>query len=471
MPAQRTPRSTAWTTTTREATLGPADPHRKLLSSLRLKVLLSLFVGLLVLGLSALVFVSVSRIFSRLTPLMREDLVWKAQRGALELAQTADLAIAVKDSALVEKAIGDYSSSGHVLAIVATTTGGQLLALYGALPEPVPRLFQGAERAVRSEPGYLVSWASAAIEGNNVGKVAVVISTERLAEGERLRTQLLVVSGLGCLLALGVSLFFVNFYLVPLVTLSQRGLRTAREMEIAKRIQTSILPMHVRVPGVQFSAAMVPAAEVGGDYYDIIPVKRGCWIGIGDVAGHGVKAGLIMMMLQSIVSSLVRRREDVPLGEVLEVLNQVLFENIRHRLRSDEHVTFCLLRLHGDGRLSYAGAHEELLVLRAATGKVERLETPGTWLGAVPVVKAAGMPVQENRLAPGDVLVLYTDGVTEATNTSKQQFGIDRLVAEVERHRAASADEIRARIMDAVARWTAVQNDDISVVVLRYMGG
>lgn len=470
MPARSPIRSSAWTTT-EQGHVGPPDPHRKLLSSLRLKVLMSLFVGLLVLGLSALVFASVSRIFSRLTPLMREDLVWKAQRGALELAQAADLALAVADGALVEKAFGDYAGSRDVLAIVATDPGGRVLATHGALPEAVPRLFQGPERAVRGGERYLVSWAAAAIEGNVVGRVAVAISTERLAEGERLRAHLLGVAGLGCLLALGISLFFVNFYLVPLITLSQRGLRTEREMEIAKRIQTSILPIHVRVPRVQFSAAMVPAAEVGGDYYDVIPVKGGCWIGIGDVAGHGVKAGLIMMMLQSIVSGLVRRRADVPLGEVLEVLNAVLFENIRHRLRSDEHVTFSLLRLHDDGRLLYAGAHEELLILRADSGKVERLETPGTWLGAVPMVKAAGVPVQETRLHPGDLLVLYTDGVTEAANAAKERFGVDRLCAEIERHRAASADEIRARLMDAVTKWTSVQLDDISVVALRYMGG
>jgi hypothetical protein len=448
-----------------------ADPHRKLLSTLRLKVLLSLFVVLLVVALSGLIVTLVSGIFARLTPMMREDLEWKAQRGALELSQTADLAIAVGDAGLIQKAFGDYRNTPDVLAIVAVDAQHKVLATHGKPPVAPRELFRGPEGEVRAGDKYLISWAPSVIEGNTVGRTAVVISTARLAEGDRLRRHLLAVAAMGCLLALGVSLLFVNYYLVPLINVTQQGLRHGRDMEIAQRIQTSILPRQVRIPAIEFSAAMVPADEVGGDYYDLLPAENGdgCWIGIGDVAGHGVRAGLIMMMVQSVVSGLARRKPECAPGELLEVLNSVLFENIRHRLRSDEHVTFSVLRLHDDGRLLFSGAHEELIVLRAATGRCERVETPGTWIGAVANIHGVSS-TKSIHLLPGDILVLHTDGVTEAENSSGEQFGIERLCKELERSRNASADELRARALGAVTRWMSKQKDDLSLLVIRYRG-
>src|SRR5262252_1055280 len=90
--------------------------------------------------------------------------------------------------------------------------------------------------------------------------------------------------------------------------------RLAEELEIAARIQATMLPRISRVAGLEIAAVMVPSAEVGGDYYDIIPTKGGCWIGIGDVAGHGLKSGLVMMMIQSILATLVRHEPDGDMG-------------------------------------------------------------------------------------------------------------------------------------------------------------
>ncbi len=443
------------------------ESHRKLLSSLRLKVLLTGFVVLLLVGLSGLIYVLVSGIFSRLTPSMREDLIWKTRRGALEISRAADLAIAVADPALVRRAFFDYQGSPDVLALVATDARGKVLAMYGSSPEPIPQLFAGPPIRVRATRQHFVSWADAVIEGNVVGRVAVVVSAARLEAGEGLRRHILGVGGLGCVLALGISLFFVNFYLGPLINLTHQGLRTAREMEIAKRIQTSILPNDFKVRGLDIAAVMIPATEVGGDYYDVIPDERGSWIGIGDVAGHGVQAGLVMMMVQSVVAGLVKQRPDATPRAILATLNEVLFENIRHRLRSDEHVTFTLLRQHEDGRIVFAGAHEEIVVWRAATRRCERIATRGPWLGAV---RSVGRSVTDDelRLAPGDVMVLHTDGVTEATNEAGEQFGIERLCLAVERHPGASADALRGALLEEVTRWTKAQEDDLTLLVVAF---
>jgi serine phosphatase RsbU (regulator of sigma subunit) len=243
--------------------------------------------------------------------------------------------------------------------------------------------------------------------------------------------------------------------------------RLEQELSIATRIQTSILPRDLRVPGLEIAATMLPATEVGGDYYDVLPTLDGCWIGIGDVAGHGLRSGLVMMMLQSVVSALVRSNPQAAPRDVLRVVNSVLYENVRERLQQDEHATLSLIHYRQDGELSFAGAHEDMLVLRAASGKVEAIPTHGTWVGATKDIELA---TEDARyvLEDGDVLVLYTDGVIEAQNAAKQQFGIERLMQELERSGQLDVVDLRNQLCTAVAGFMAEQRDDIALLVARY---
>lgn len=241
--------------------------------------------------------------------------------------------------------------------------------------------------------------------------------------------------------------------------------RLQREMEIAMKIQTSMLPRSFEVPGLDIAARMIPADEVGGDYYDIIPVADGCWIGIGDVAGHGLTAGLEMMMVQSVVAALVGKAPDAFPRDHVTVTNRVLYENIHDRLQQGEHVTFTLLR-YKQGVLTFAGAHEEILVCRAATGRCETHETPGTWLAGMPDVNDVTSDTRIE-LASGDIVVLYTDGITEARDAKGTQFGIERVAALVERYRLAGVDAIRDQVIAAAESWQAQREDDLSIVVLR----
>ncbi|MGB1015582.1 MAG: PP2C family protein-serine/threonine phosphatase, partial [Nannocystaceae bacterium] len=244
--------------------------------------------------------------------------------------------------------------------------------------------------------------------------------------------------------------------------------RQARELEIASKIQTSILPKVLNLQGFVASAAMIPAAEVGGDYYDILPAANGFWVGIGDVAGHGLPAGLVMMMLQSCVATATMPGcSDSPAAIVAQV-NVILHNNIRLRLEQDEFVTFTLLRFYNDGRVVYAGAHEELVIYRAAKKTCERVITPGTWLGVYEDIHA----ITEDRsldLGPGDMLVLYTDGVTEARNQEGEFYGMDRLCHTTEEYAQEGPEAIRKQIVKQVHDWQANQEDDISVVVLQRM--
>jgi serine phosphatase RsbU (regulator of sigma subunit) len=240
-----------------------------------------------------------------------------------------------------------------------------------------------------------------------------------------------------------------------------------QEIAIGARIQAALLPRDVEIRRLEVAAAMRPAAQVGGDYYDLLPTAGGGFIGIGDVAGHGLQSGLVMLMVQSTLAALVASHPNGSPAEILRIANGILYDNIRKRLEQHEHVTLSLLRYSVDGEVVFAGAHEEILVLRASSGKVERIHTPGTWLGMVDDVGAV-MVDRKLRLEVGDLLVLYSDGLTEACDGSGTLFGIDRLVAALERHRKASPREIRDRVLEEVAAHQTSREDDETLLVIRY---
>jgi sigma-B regulation protein RsbU (phosphoserine phosphatase) len=246
--------------------------------------------------------------------------------------------------------------------------------------------------------------------------------------------------------------------------------RLEKEMEISSRIQTSILPRRVDVEGLEIAARMIPATEVGGDYYDVFiarPGDDGCWIGVGDVAGHGLTSGLIMLMVQSVVSALGRANPNTAPREIVRVLNMVLFENIRGRLGNDEHVTFSIMRYRRDGTITFAGAHEEIIICRAETKKCELIPTLGPWVGAMNDVGHA-VTDEKLRLADGDLMVLYTDGVTEARSAAGEQLGLERLLDTIEALQGEPVGRIRDKILDDVAAFSPQQDDDITLLVIRY---
>lgn len=247
-----------------------------------------------------------------------------------------------------------------------------------------------------------------------------------------------------------------------------RTQRLEQEMSIAASIQTSLLPPTPRLEGLELAAQMLPASEVGGDYYDIRATPEGGWIGVGDVTGHGLPAGLIMLMTQTATAALTAGGVTDP-REVVVRLNALLHENIRQRLGRDDHVTYSLFHYDKQGRLAFAGAHEPVLVYRRSQGRAEHIDTPGAWLGAIPRLERATRttPIA---LEPGDILLLHTDGVTEAVGAGRERFGTERLAAALETLAEASAADICRGILAQVAAWGPVQDDDRTLIVARYLG-
>jgi serine phosphatase RsbU (regulator of sigma subunit) len=243
--------------------------------------------------------------------------------------------------------------------------------------------------------------------------------------------------------------------------------RLKNELEIAARIQTSILPREEEIRGLQVATRMLPADEVGGDYYDVLPTRDGAWLAIGDVSGHGLNAGLISLMVQSMISILSRQLPDATPSGLLGPLNQALFENIRNRLKKDDYVTLSLMRYHDDGRFVFAGSHEDILIYRARERRCARLESHGAWLGAM---RDIGRFTRDTRcqLEQGDTVLLVTDGLTEAMNAQGEQFGMERLAEELTRLGDLPVAEIRDRLLSRIRGWMEVQQDDIAIVVLRH---
>jgi len=281
-----------------------------------------------------------------------------------------------------------------------------------------------------------------------------------------------ILKTLGELISSSLKASQLSAALVAEVTRRERAERTRmlQELEIAARIQTAILPRNLNVPGLELASSMRPASEVGGDYFDILPDAGGCWIGIGDVAGHGLPAGLVMLMIQSIVAATVHDRPTLGPRQAWRTLNTILSDNVRERMQQQEHATLCLIRYHESGQLRFSGAHEDLIVYRKATGQTEYVRTRGLWAGILPVVSDQEIDEGECQLSPGDVLLLHTDGLVEALSPAGEMYGIERLAAVFAACGELPAQTICQRLVQAVSEWMQQQDDDMTLIVARHVG-
>lgn len=235
------------------------------------------------------------------------------------------------------------------------------------------------------------------------------------------------------------------------------------ELVVAREIQQSFLPKQDPVyPGFEIAGTAIPSEQVGGDYYDFIPITDGqLGVVIGDVSGKGVPAALIMASFRA--SLIAEIRNNYSIATILGKVNGLLCESID----AASYVTAVYGVLDTRSRvLTFSNAGHNYPLWVRKDGGVRNLESGGTVLGAFP-----DSAYEEERLdlLPEDVLVFYTDGVTDARNGDGEMFGEERLLSLIQEVRGRNAPQIRQAVLDSLEAFVrpAPQFDDITLVVLK----
>jgi len=254
--------------------------------------------------------------------------------------------------------------------------------------------------------------------------------------------------------------------------LEQENMRMGLELDVAQRIQAMILPRNEELSkcqGLEVVAKMQPATEVGGDLYDVLPQPDGStFFAIGDVTDHGLASGVVMLMSQTAIRTCL---EDVKLDLVqsLAHVNSVLYKDVQTRMNDGRNLTLSLLH-HKDGLVRLAGQHESVIVLRKDKEEAEEIETGdlGCCVGMLdditPLLNETTFDIKD-----GDLMLLYTDGATEAENTAHEQFGTERIKKSLSNSRHLPTQEIIDRLFADIIAWIgdAPIYDDITLVLVR----
>jgi sigma-B regulation protein RsbU (phosphoserine phosphatase) len=251
--------------------------------------------------------------------------------------------------------------------------------------------------------------------------------------------------------------------------LKTENVRLGAELDVTRKIQRMLLPTEEELQEIEeldIACYMEPAAEVGGDYYDVLRHGDQIKISIGDVTGHGLESGVVMVMTQAVVRALLASGETDP-ARFLDTINRTLYGNVQ-RMGSDKNLTLLLLDYIA-GEIKLSGQHEELIVVRK-DGRVERIDTIdlGFPIGLhdeiIDFIDQTTVAIQ-----PGDGVVLYTDGVTEAENVEGAHYGLERLCEVLSQHWPQPAETIKDAVVTDVQQYIGAQEvyDDITLVVVK----
>jgi serine phosphatase RsbU (regulator of sigma subunit) len=239
--------------------------------------------------------------------------------------------------------------------------------------------------------------------------------------------------------------------------------RLEHELELATEIQQRFQPSAPpKIDGYEFQGISFSCYEIGGDYYDFIPRHDGrMLIALGDVSGKGTAAALLMSSVHAAIHAQVATENTLP--NAISNVNQYLAENTP----ANRFVTLFSAELDPvSGRMQYINAGHNPPLIGRSDGSVAQLASGGFPLGIMP---GAEFEVGETVLHPGEVLVVYSDGVSEAVNPAGEEFGMDRLTEVVRRNLHASAAGFRDKVESALSAFTqtAPANDDITLVIVK----
>ncbi len=240
-------------------------------------------------------------------------------------------------------------------------------------------------------------------------------------------------------------------------------LRMKEELNLARQIQTDLLPSQIPdVPGYDLAGISVPAESVGGDYFDFIPVdEHRLAVCLGDVSGKGLPAALLMSNLQAIIRSQTMMPGTV--SECLERSNKLLYRNTApHKFAT---LFFGILDFRSN-QFCYASAGHDRPILISANGDIHELETAGLPLG---FLEEATYIENCFEFKPDDLLMIYTDGISEAMNKKEEEFGVNRIINFVNRRHDKSAQEVIQGLIEEVKKHANgfPQSDDMTLMVIK----
>ena len=249
--------------------------------------------------------------------------------------------------------------------------------------------------------------------------------------------------------------------------------RLKQEMVIAKHIQTSLYPPLNKHKEFEISVEMKPATEVGGDYYDITyDINNDFWLAIGDVSGHGLIPGLIMIMAETSFNTIIKNSKEhsTPKDAIIAV-NKLLYENINDRLKETYFMTMTFLKYKENGVFQYAGLNLDILIYRAKFKKIEIAKTNGCVLGIIDNIDTVTDNL-ELHIDIGDIILLYTDGITESNKRDSDKnlmfFGEEKIISTFLDNAEKPLEEIKNQIFAESLKWCDhKQKDDMTVMLVK----
>jgi len=246
-----------------------------------------------------------------------------------------------------------------------------------------------------------------------------------------------------------------------------RGRQLDAELELARQVQSDLLPANESLPKIDVAVACMPASQVGGDFYDVVSLPDGrVSFVLGDVSGHGLSAALLMALVHGAMSNPPWGTAESPDQSAARLNDLLLAKSSGSRYVS---VFWCAY----DARsrtLAYLNAgHPPPVLLRSGAGAQDPPELLSAGGPVIGLIKSGVFSVAHVTADPGDLLLLVSDGITEAPDATGQPYGDDRLLEVLERSRTLPAPAIRDAILASVAAFTqnAAPPDDRTLLVVR----